>query len=348
MKIETPRDIALRTTWYVLLGVAFVGGLFTFFFAESQIAWVALVVLLIILGLFVYGVVNYMIERFIHRKIKIIYKTIHRLKTKNFPIGKLDFSTDVIADVNKEVLEWARSSREEISQLREQASFRKEFVGNLAHELRTPAFNVQGYLLSLLEGGLEDPKINRNYLERADKNLDRLILLINDLDKISKLEVEAEELNLEVFDIAELAREVNENQMYAADKAGIELVVRHPKNAIKVRADKEKIERVLINLIVNSIRYGKEGGKTTVKFYEMDENVLIEVEDSGIGMEKDHLPRLFERFYRVDKSRSRNLGGSGLGLAIVKHILDAHQQSISVRSEVDKGTVFSFTLAKEG
>ncbi len=348
MKTETPREIAASITQYIVLTTGVAGVVFTALFTEGIWPWVALVLLLVFIGMVSNRLINWMIERYISRRIKLIYKTIHRLKTNRFPSEDLDYATDVIGNVNKEVLEWAKSNREEIAMLKEQANFRKEFIGNLAHELRTPAFNVQGYLLTLLEGGLEDPKINREYLERADRNLDRLINLINDLDKISKIELKAEEMEYSDFDVVKLAKEVVESHKYMADEAGINLVVKPVKKELVVHADRDRIEQVLVNLLVNSIRYGKKDGETKIKCYEMDDQVLIEVEDNGIGIDNKHIPRLFERFYRVDKSRSRNLGGSGLGLAIVKHIIDAHNQTINVRSQVNEGTVFSFTLAKSG
>lgn len=286
------------------------------------------------------------IERFIHKKITLIYKTIHRLKTQKKSTASIDFSTNILKNVNKEVVEWARDNQLEIDSLKKQAEYRKEFIGNLAHELKTPAFSIQGYILTLLEGGLEDPSINRNYLLRADKNLDRLINLISEMDRITKLESGETPIIVEKFDLYELTKEVVEEVEYKAQKSDIELEIVDPKKIINVSADKTKIAQVITNLVVNSIKYGKAGGESRIKFYDMDENILVEIEDNGVGIAEEHLPRLFERFYRVDKSRNRNQGGSGLGLAIVKHIIDAHKQTINVRSTEGEGSTFSFTLSK--
>jgi len=311
--------------------------------------WKSMVVFTVVMMVVFYAIwklISYNIEFFVYRRIKLIYKTISRLKTNKFPQDEMDFDTDIIGEVNKDVLGWARESKNEIEQLKQQAKFRKEFIGNLAHELRTPAFNMQGYLLTLLEGGLEDPKINTKYLQRADKNLDRLIHLINDLDKISRIEAEKDGLDFKQFNLTELAKEITDYQEDRASKRKITIEVIEPSKPLLVKADKEKISQVFSNLIVNAIRYGKEKGHIEIRFYDMADNVLVEIEDNGIGISDESIPRLFERFYRVDKSRARHSGGSGLGLAIVKHIIDAHKQTINVRSELGEGSVFSFTLAK--
>ena len=317
------------------------------YYSEGLEPLIVFSVVLILVFYIIWRLINYNIEYFIYRRIKLIYKTISRLKTKNIPQEELDFAKDIIGDVNKEVLGWARDSRDEIQQLKNQAEFRKEFIGNLAHELRTPAFNMQGYLLTLLEGGLEDPTINTKYLKRADKNLDRLIHLINDLDKISRIEAGKDSLDITVFNVAELAKEIADYQEDRAAKKQIRIKIKEPSKPLIVEADKEKISQVFTNLITNAIRYGKERGLIEIRFYDMHDNVLVEIEDNGIGIAEESIPRLFERFYRVDKSRARHSGGSGLGLAIVKHIIDAHHQTINVRSALGEGSVFSFTLTKK-
>ena len=346
MQINTPREIARNIALYTTLITGAIVLPVIIFFTEGIYPW--LIYIAAVVGVYStsYFMINFAIERFIHKKIKLIYKTIHRLKTQKKSASSINYNSDVLSDVNKEVLEWARDNRQEIDQLKQQAEYRKEFIGNLAHELKTPAFSIQGYLLTLLEGGLEDPSINRNYLQRADKNLDRLINLINEMDEITKLESGETPIEPEKFDLVELAKEVVEEVEYKAQKSNIELNLIAPKKNIMVDADKDKIAQVLTNLIVNSIKYGKEGGKTSIKFYDLDENILIELEDNGVGIAEEHLPRLFERFYRVDKSRSRHQGGSGLGLSIVKHIMDAHKQTINVRSTEGEGSTFSFTLTK--
>ena len=350
MKYNTPREIALVIS-AVLTGVVGLVFIPILFIEGAELGWLqwllygASVLISFLVG---YFVVNYSIERFIHRKIRLIYRTIHRLKTQKRPREvDLDFNADVLSEVNKEVVEWAQDNREEIDQLKKQEEFRRDFIGNLSHELKTPIFSIQGYILTLLEGGLEDPTINREYLSRADKNLDRLINMVNELDMITKLESGETHVDRERFDLVELFKEVFNSQEYRAKKRHMTMKFKDPNpKPIYVLGDKAKIEQVLSNLVINSLKYGEEGGKVTVRFYDMDENILTELEDNGMGISSEHLPRLFERFYRVDKSRARHQGGSGLGLAIVKHILDAHNQTINVRSTEGEGTTFSFTLEK--
>ncbi|MBQ1222275.1 MAG: sensor histidine kinase, partial [Alistipes sp.] len=218
-----------------------------------------------------------------------------------------------------------------------------------AHELKTPIFNIQGYISTLLDGGLEDELINRKYLERAEKSIDRLINIVNDLDTINKLESSMNALKADTFDVVALAREIAEQAEIEADRRQIKITVKGAENLPSpfwVQADKHYVGQVLVNLIINSIRYGKEGGQTRVKFRDMLDKILIEVEDNGQGIAKEDQPRIFERFYRADKGRSREQGGTGLGLAIVKHIVEAHGERITVRSEQGKGSTFAFTLKK--
>ena len=238
----------------------------------------------------------------------------------------------------------AAIGREQLKKLEE---FRKEFLGNVSHEIKTPIFNLQGYIETLIDGGLKDEKINLDYLNKASKNIDRMNAVINDLDKISKIEHEQMDLELVKFDVHELTSEVFNSLEMRADLK--ELTFSFKEDCDKpfmVRGDRSRIREVLVNLITNSIIYGKEGGKTLVGYYDMNDNILIEVTDNGIGIEEKHLSRLFERFYRVDKSRSREQGGTGLGLSIVKHIIEAHTQTITVRSTPQVGSTFGFTLEK--
>lgn len=342
---ETPKDVARYVTSISLLVVAVLLLPLVILFAQNRLAWLFYVLAVSGVGVSVFLTVNLSIERFIHRKIRLIYKTIHRLKTQK-NADPMNFNEDILSSVNQEVLDWAQTNQQEITTLRKQEQFRKEFVGNLSHELKTPIFSIQGYLLTLLEGGLEDPSINREYLQRADKNLDRLISLINELDQITRLESGENRLTISKFDVHKLALEVVENLEYQSQQANVKLKVRDPKKQIIVEADRSKITQVFTNLIENSIKYGKENGTTQIRFYDMDENVLVEIEDDAMGIAPEHIPRLFERFYRIDKSRNRNQGGSGLGLAIVKHILDAHKQTINVRSVEGEGSTFAFTLKK--
>ncbi|RMG77726.1 MAG: GHKL domain-containing protein, partial [Bacteroidetes bacterium] len=235
----------------------------------------------------------------------------------------------------------------EIAQLESQEKFRREFIGNLSHELKTPLFNIQGYILTLLEGGLNDEKINKKYLERAEKNIDRMIKLVEDLDQISKLETNRVQLNIEKVNLNQLIKNALESLEYEIQQENVKIKTQFFKEPIFVKADKEKIQQVIINLISNAITYSKPEDKVVeVRVHDMENEVLVEVADNGIGIDEKHLPRLFERFYRVDESRSRHMGGSGLGLAIVKHIIEAHNQTINVRSTPGVGSTFAFTLEK--
>lgn len=254
---------------------------------------------------------------------------------------------EAIDQAEEETREWTDARMREISKLKEQEEYRREFLGNLAHELKTPVFSIQGYILTLLEGGLEDDTINRAFLERASKATDRMTSILEDLDQLTKFEVNEMKLDITRFDIHELVKDIFEDLEMKAKKKKIKLkFAKEEYGAIMVRADRNKIAQVLSNLISNSISYGHEGGRTTVRFYVMDDIVTIEVSDDGPGIEEEHIPRLFERFYRVEKSRNRNEGGSGLGLAIAKHIIEAHGQTINVRSTPGVGSTFTFSLDK--
>jgi len=316
-------------------------------FAES-ISWALVFALPLATLLFGYLTMNYSLKHFIYRKIKLIYKTIHSLKaSKNTPSIKVDMNTHMIDRVEQEVKNWASNWRKEITDLKSMEEYRREFLGNVSHELKTPIFNIQGYLDTLIEGGIHDESINIKYLKRAVDNTERMANIVSDLGYISKFEAGKLQLNLMEFDITQIVQEVLDDMELKAHKKNIQLEFKEDKlKPILVIADKESIQRVLINLISNSIKYGKENGRTRVGFYDMEENVLIEMSDDGKGIAQEHIPRLFERFYRVDKGRSRAAGGTGLGLAIVKHILEAHNQTINVRSSVGVGSTFGFTLKK--
>jgi two-component system phosphate regulon sensor histidine kinase PhoR len=293
----------------------------------------------------------YSLEFFIYRKIKLIYKTIHSLKTQKYDavFQNYDWTNDPISAMNKEVIVWARDKKEEIDQLKRLAEFRKEFLGNVSHELKTPIFNIQGYIHTLLDGAIDDQDVNKSFLGKAARSADRLSDLVADLLEISQLESGELMMEPERFDINALVKDVYEQFEVKAKDRGISLLIKDGCNSpFYVFADRYRIRQVLVNLFINSIKYGNEFGTTTAAYYDMDENILIEVADNGNGISQEHLPRIFERFYRVDKSRAREagLGGTGLGLAIVKHIIEAHQQTVNVRSTEGKGTTFGFTLQK--
>lgn len=290
------------------------------------------------------------LESFIYRRIKLIYKSIHQLKIRNQNDelkNRIKDSEDIISDVNADVLEWAQDKKEEIDELKQLEQYRKEFIGNLSHELKTPIFNIQGYITTLIDGGAEDSEMMEKYLQNAERNVERMISLVEDLDAIHKLESSRMHLEMEKFDVVKLSKEVMELEEMKAQNRNVHLSFKEEySKPFWVYADKHSIKQVFTNLIVNSIVYGNEGGNTKVAFYDMDENILVEVADDGPGIDEKHLSRLFERFYRVDKSRSRHQGGTGLGLSIVKHILESHQQTINVRSTIGRGSTFSFTLKK--
>ena len=296
-----------------------------------------------------YLIIHHTLNVFIYDKIRLIYKTIHDLKS---PRGKkkeqLAKSSDIIRQANEDVVEWASDKRKEIEELRKMEIYRREFLGNVSHELKTPIFNIQGFVLTLLDGGLDDPDINRSYLMRTEQSINRMISIIEDLETISRLESGEMTLKYSHFDMIEMVKEVMEQLEMEAKEKKISIYFGRSYDApVMVYADRKKIQQVAINLMVNAIKYGKENGRIKVSCFDMDEHILTEVSDSGIGIPREELPRVFERFYRGEKSRSRNGGGgSGLGLAIVKHIIEAHQQTINVRSTPDIGSTFAFTLKK--
>ncbi len=281
-----------------------------------------------------------MIKKYIFDRVKLIYKSIKTQK------GATSNITTDLELVSNDVEKIASERQKEIDELKIMENFRREFLGNVSHELKTPIFNIQGYIHTLIDGALYDEKVNMAYLERTSKSVDRMINIVEDLVTISKIESDRLDLEMDSFDVVELAKEVYEQTEMKAKKANLNLKLEQDYFPILVSADRDKIMQVFTNLVVNSIKYGQEGGETEIRFYEMGENILVEVADNGIGISQENLTRLFERFYRVDKSRSRDQGGTGLGLAIVKHILESHNQTINVRSTVDVGTTFSFTLQK--
>ncbi|MEG1612380.1 MAG: ATP-binding protein [Alistipes sp.] len=313
-----------------------------------HITWWLVLCASVVMFVAVAGVALFIIRKYVAYKLKPIYSIVLSRDVHTTEI--LDELKDKrVENIGDELTAWADTNDKEIARLQETERFRKQYLGNVAHELKTPIFNIQGYISTLLNGGLEDEMINRKYLERAEKSIDRLINIVNDLDTISKLESSMNRLVMEQFDIVALTRDIAEQAEMEADKKQIHIQVRGADNLPSpfwVLADKHYIGQVLVNLIINSIHYGKEDGITRIKFRDMLDKTLVEVEDNGQGIGKEDIPRVFERFYRTDKGRSREQGGTGLGLAIVKHIVEAHGERISVRSEPGVGTTFSFSLKK--
>jgi len=330
--------VLVLSVFYILVSI--------FFLAEVNI--IPLIISAIAVFFTTYFLFNFIIEKLIYNKIKLIYKIIHSYKTSKSNKNKeLDLNSDIISNVNEVVLNWAQERKEEIEEMKKLETYRREFLGNVSHELKTPLFNIQGYILTLLDSGLKDTDINIDYLEKSEQNINRMIAIVEDLEAISRFESGELQLDITKFDIVSLTKEVVDMLEIKAKKKHIKMYFRQDYDKpIFVKADKEKIRQVLVNLIDNSIKYNNDNGKTKLSFYDMDENILIEVTDNGIGIEAKDIPRLFERFFRIDKSRSRGQGGSGLGLAIVKHIIEAHNQSINVRSTIGVGSTFAFTLRK--
>ena len=330
-------------------GIIFILTLIVSFIINYQIInfplWV-IIGLPILTALISFAVFYFFIKYFINDRLKILYRSIRKDKFTPGNSVKFKITDDVIANAEKETQRWTEERNKEIVKLKEQEEFRREFLGNLAHELKTPVFSIQGYILTLLDGGLEDENVNRSFLERASKATDRMVNILDDLDQITKLEVNAFKIEMRSFEIKELITEVLDSLELIAKEKNITLKLHKDYNSKYVIGDRSKIAQVLINLISNSIFYGKENGNTLIRLFSMDNIVTIEVSDDGPGIEPHHIPRLFERFYRVEKSRNRNEGGSGLGLAIVKHIIESHGQTISVRSTVGIGSTFSFSLDK--
>ena len=334
---------AVISALYITLFSAGVIAFLTHYFFEFSLQFC--LVFAALMAAFSFFVLQYRVEHFIYRRVKKIYDDVSLLESSNFRSQPI--TTDM-ATLTREVKKFASDKKLEIEMLKVREEYRREFIGNVSHELKTPLFTVQGYLSTLLDGALNDKSIRKKYLQRAEKGVERLIYIVQDLDMITKLEMG--DLNLEVypFDIVKLVQNVFDLLEMEASKKDILLIFDMKYNKpIIVMGDSEKIEQVLINLVMNSIKYGKEKGSTEVSIESLTQNkVIVRVKDNGEGIEKQHISRLFERFYRVDKSGARSEGGSGLGLSIVKHIIEAHDEKIYIESEFGKGSEFSFTLEK--
>jgi two-component system phosphate regulon sensor histidine kinase PhoR len=291
---------------------------------------------------------NYFYQKIIFGRIELTLAKLRRSKIlTEIDVSKFtDDISDPIERFNAEIIQLSNDRQKELEHLQKLENYRKEFLGNVSHELKTPIFNIQGYVATLIDGGIYDPKINIEYLKRADKSVDRMINIIDDLETISQLETGTLSLDLEKFNIVEMIHDVCKQIEIQAQKKNITLKVITEKDNIKVFADRFRIRQVFSNLLSNSIKYGKEHGETSITINTDKEKATITISDDGIGIEEKHLPRIFERFYRVDKGRSREQGGTGLGLSIVKHIIEAHNQTISVSSKENQGTTFIFTLPK--
>jgi two-component system, OmpR family, phosphate regulon sensor histidine kinase PhoR len=351
MKFYEPRSLAflnasIITGAYVILFIASFRILFSdaFYHLYTLLALIVSAALLFLCAFFIF---RYTLDRFIYSKIRLIYKSIHSVKMGRQEKSQIRPESNLIGNVQAEVESWGLEKEQEIEQLKRLEIYRRDFIGNVSHELKTPLFNIQGYVSTLLDGGLEDPTINREYLKRTEKSIERLVKIIEDLDEISHLESGELTLNITRFDLVALTRDVVEMLEVKAARHEIQVTVNDPQKPLTVVADRDKIRQVITNLVDNSIRYGNpKGGRTKITFFDMDENILTEITDTGIGIDTGDLPRVFERFYRTDRGRAATRKGKGLGLAIVKHILEAHEQTINVRSAIGVGTTFGFTLKK--
>ena len=344
MKIKKTYSYALWSAIYITL-IAGVFAAIWYFFILKKISISAILIAIVVLFIISFFIIQYRAEHFIYRRLKKIYEDVSILDVNDL---KKDSVTTDIEQLSNKMQTYAEGKELEIKSLTERDSFRRDFLGNVAHELKTPLFTVQGYILTLLEGGMDDKNIRLKYLERANKGVERLVAVTKDLDMIAKLETDGLKIDKEVFNILEIIQNVFDLVEMKAKKRNIILKFdRIYEFPIFVIGDIEKTEQVLINLVVNSIKYGKPGGTTIVTADDYDHNkFVIRVIDNGEGIKQQHFPRLFERFYRVDQSRSREQGGSGLGLSIVKHIVEAHQQNVLLKSTFGKGSEFSFTMEK--
>jgi two-component system phosphate regulon sensor histidine kinase PhoR len=349
LKNPTPQQIARLVSLYVTLSAVAAWLLLELLMHRLGLHWgIAFLLISTVVFLAAYFTNIYYLRKYIYRKIKLIYKTIHQHKVSPQEKNKnVDLSTNIIDEMEKQVSEWAEQQQEELNKYKAWAEYRRNFVGDISHELKTPIFNIQGYLHTLLDGALEDPSVNQQFLKKAANNLERLHTIVEDLESISRLESGELMLEMQTFDVHKLVQEVFDDLEFKATQRNIDLEFKDgASQGFKVLADRESIRQVLTNLISNSIKYGKDNGRTRVGFYDMDRNILIEVADNGLGIPQKHLNHVFDRFYRVDKSRSRERGGSGLGLSIVKHTIEAHKQTINVRSTPGLGSTFGFTLQK--
>lgn len=343
MKNITAKQIAL---FIALINVAIVITIFSFFYFFNDVNYIIFTLFGVLFTfVFTYIPVLFILQYFILNRIDPIYKTIESIKIPHQKLFEKIEDKDLIKELNTEVMSWANEKAKEIEQLKFNETLRKEFIGNIAHELKTPIFNIQGYVLTLLDGAMDDKDITKKYLKRSAQNISRMITIIRDIDTITRLESRIQKLNIKKFNLSKLITEVIELLDIKKEQYHIIIDFDEQKyNDIFVLADREKLYELINNLLVNSLKYGKENGHTKIYMRRELRKVFVSIEDNGIGIAQENLPRIFERFYRVDKSRSRERGGSGLGLSIVKHIIEAHHEQIEVESSPGRGTKFTFSL----
>ncbi|WP_420320550.1 sensor histidine kinase [Flagellimonas sp.] len=342
VRLRKSYKFALRSSTLITLVLTTL--LAVFLYSQDNLSWLTLGLDALITFAVCFIIIQVRVERFIYRRVKKIYDDVSLLESTSF--SSKHVTTDMKTLI-QEIEKFAEGKKIEIDTLKIREEYRKDFLGNVSHELKTPLFTVQGYILTLLDGAMNDKKIREKYLTRANKGVERLIYIVKDLDLITKLEVGELKLEREDFDIIELIQNVFDLLEMKAAKKNVVLTFDMEYEPIYVNADKEKIQQLVSNLLVNSIKYGHEKGTTEVSVENLIRNkVIVRITDNGYGIPKQHIPRLFERFFRVDQSGSRSEGGSGLGLSIVKHIIEAHDEKIFVESEEGVGSEFSFTLEK--
>ena len=351
MKFHDPKYLALLNAVIATVMSGFLFYVSVFLLFDTGLFHWKIFLTFTLSGIIIFSVTfllfHYTIDRFIYSKIRLIYKSIHSVKTAKENKQRYRADDNLLEHVQEEVEQWKTEKSDEIERLTQLEQYRRDFIGNVSHELKTPLFNIQGYVSTLLDGGLKDRTINRDYLKRTEKSVERLIRIVNDLDEIAQLESGQLKLNVTRFDIVTLCHEVVEMLELKATKKDLQLIIQEPDKAIWVEGDREKIRQVLTNIVDNSIRYSNhKNKKTKISFFDMDVHILTEVTDNGIGIDQEDLPRVFERFYRTERGRATTRKGKGLGLAIVKHIVEAHQQTVHVRSAIGVGTTFGFTLKK--
>lgn len=343
MKRMTPQSLSVFLS--LIVSVLFSLALYLMSDVPEIELWKNIFVSGILMFIIIYAIVYFVFKRFIISRILPIYKTIYSNDKRVNSTDKLFEDINIFSKVEDDALLWNQNKAREIEQLKKMEQFRKEYIGDISHELKTPVFSMLGYISTLIDGGLEDETINKKYLLKTEKSINRMISIINDLESITKLESNVLSLEKENFDIIKVIEEVIENHEIFAQEKNIKLLLLKKKSTI-VNADKSHVNILFNNLINNSIKYGKIGGETKIDIFDIEDKILFEITDNGIGIAGKNISRIFERFYRVDKSRSRDQGGTGLGLAIVKHIIEAHNQTINVKSQLGDFTTFTFTLDK--
>ena len=346
MKINTPFKFTVFCSLIVSVFSVLAVSIYNFYFHDVSLSVFDCLLMFLFFFIIVASITFLLLEIFINRKIRLLFQLVQNYKISSTDF-KLNMNEDILSKSEVEILKLAKRNSSELVKLKSEEKFRREFIGNLAHELKTPIFSIQGYILTLLEGGLEDPSINKRFLKRALKGAERMNKIIIDLDMISRFESDRINMEIENNNIVEICQDIFESLELKAKENKITLrFAENYSNEILVSCDKDKIGQVMQNLIINAIKYSDPDTELVVRFTDVERNILIEIEDNGPGIDEKHISRLFERFYRVDKSRARNEGGTGLGLSIVKHIIEAHGHTVQVRSTEGKGSNFFFTLTK--